>query len=89
MRSAKRPPDPATAGPKKTFLVVLTPVGRELWDSAAFRPHPTGDGTLQVQRAHQPEMVAMYSQHGWLKYSWEQHYPADVADLRVDGRLPF
>lgn len=76
-------------GPKKQFLVVLSPHGREYWDASAYRAHPTGDGTLQIQRDGQAVMVTMYSSRGWLKYYYELEYPAHVADLRVDGKLPF
>jgi hypothetical protein len=81
--------DAEPAGPKKNFLVVLTPHGREYWDAAAYRPHLTGDGTLQVQKDGQAVLVTLYSPVGWLKYCWELAWPVEVDDLRVDGRLPF
>lgn len=84
---ARRSPQPA--GPKKSFLVVVTPRGREFWDASAYRPHLTGDGTLQIQKTGLAEMVTMYSAAGWWKYTWVLDYPASVADLRVDGQLPF
>lgn len=77
-------------GPKKNFLVIVTPGGgKEYYDAGAYRPHLTGDGTLQIQKQGLAEMVSMYSPVGWTKYTWELEHPVTIDRMRADSRLPF